>query len=741
MATWEELNKQYNGTNLSTQKTTKSWNDFNAQMKKQAIQQESQTSGIDKALFAKLKEKGIGTSEISKLEPEKVSYLKTFGKETGATLKEFGGQMLRDIRASSQLLATPLAGAIALVPGGATPKEAMRESLKMAKNTLINKKVSIDKGVEDAAKMWLKNRGVGKYGGKDPDIADVAALGVLGFFNLFGDPAFEYGAGLKGAKALKEFATFKKVGEVAKELPEGVNILKGTGIPREIKITEDLKIKVKPTEKEVVFEGYKRRFPTQKALPDNQMAKETQDLVVNTREATGMELQAKFIGDDLVMKPTTPIIKTIQPVVKAGERMYKIIKEEGIKEVKGTPVKIVDGVDTFIHEGTGGWVVSEATTGRYLADSRTKDGAIAKAKFEISNVGEKKFKQLILEKQLTQTTKEDPLIKEAKKYKSAEEFVKAQGIKDFQEKVIAGQDLGSEIGKKVNPDGTITLYHGTSKQNANNILKSGQFNEGTYFSVKKGGTEYGDSPLDVAKRKFGKDAEVIEVKVDARDLESAAAGSEVFTPKKLIKQADGSWASESVKTKSQLTDIWNKAQETNVLPKKETEIKKSKLGLRVKEEAVKEGLVKQMRGLPEYETMNMKEQAQLASNLINSDFEKAKRVAMGQEILEGKLLPESIFIAMKNWAKQNKDVALIRQLAKSHTVEQTTFMGQRIRALGETDPNDPVKIIREIGEARAKKAKITKRELSEEERKIQAEIKRVRKTEQDLEDFINSIVC
>lgn len=117
---------------------------------------------------------------------------------------------------------------------------------------------------------------------------------------------------------------------------------------------------------------------------------------------------------------------------------------------------------------------------------------------------------------------------------------KLSAIDDYQAKVTAGQDLGIKIGKKVNPDGTLTLYHGTSKQNAESILKGGKFNEGVYFSVKKTGTEFGDSPLDVAKRKFGKDATIMEIKVDARDLESAAAGSEVFSPKALFKE-DGIW--------------------------------------------------------------------------------------------------------------------------------------------------------------------------------------------------------
>ena len=136
-----------------------------------------------------------------------------------------------------------------------------------------------------------------------------------------------------------------------------------------------------------------------------------------------------------------------------------------------------------------------------------------------------------------------PLAEEAKKYKTAEEFVK----QDFQNRVIAGQDLLESIkGKNVNPDGTITLYHGTSKQAENNIFKSGKFNASSYFSIYKNGIKYGDSPLDVAKRKFGKDATVMEIKVDPRELELAAAGSEVFSPKELIKGQDGIWRAKGI---------------------------------------------------------------------------------------------------------------------------------------------------------------------------------------------------
>lgn len=55
-----------------------------------------------------------------------------------------------------------------------------------------------------------------------------------------------------------------------------------------------------------------------------------------------------------------------------------------IKIIEGTPIKIWDGVKTFIYKGEGNsWVVSEAKTGKFLAESKTQEGAIAKAKSNI----------------------------------------------------------------------------------------------------------------------------------------------------------------------------------------------------------------------------------------------------------------------------------------------------------------------------------------------------------------------
>lgn len=86
---------------------------------------------------------------------------------------------------------------------------------------------------------------------------------------------------------------------------------------------------------------------------------------------------------------------------------YKIINEGGIlKDVEGKPVKIIDGIDTFIHQGDNpkrtikGFVVSEKSTGRYLASGNTEREAISNTKDAIDKVGIDEFKKLISENQL-----------------------------------------------------------------------------------------------------------------------------------------------------------------------------------------------------------------------------------------------------------------------------------------------------------------------------------------------------
>ena len=242
MATWNDYNKQLSGS-TSDQVSLNSWDNFNSISSRQSFKREADSQDeVDKDLFQRLKLQGIYSSDVNDLGAEKVSYPREFLRTTGSTFANFGGQMIRNIRGSSQILATPFAGLLASVPGGVTPREAMKESLDIAKNVALTKEVDIDYGVEEAARQYLDATSeVDPKGGYKPTITNVAALSMLGFFNLFGDPAFEFGVGLKSAKALKEFAQFKKVSTASKELKEGTSFVKGTTRQVELKYLMILK--------------------------------------------------------------------------------------------------------------------------------------------------------------------------------------------------------------------------------------------------------------------------------------------------------------------------------------------------------------------------------------------------------------------------------------------------------------------------------------------------------------------
>lgn len=148
----------------------------------------------------------------------------------------------------------------------------------------------------------------------------------------------------------------------------------------------------------------------------------------------------------------------------------------------------------------------------------------------------------------------DNLTKEARKYKSAEEFVKAQADKQIEELI------------KESGTGTVKIYHGTDVESANLIKKSGLFksseNQPSFFTKsKKEALEYARN-----KSKYrGKEPEVMEIEVPKWAITKNNAGEiethlgvplyrefgNVYRPKdEELLRAFG---------KPQLTDIWNKA--------------------------------------------------------------------------------------------------------------------------------------------------------------------------------------
>lgn len=108
--------------------------------------------------------------------------------------------------------------------------------------------------------------------------------------------------------------------------------------------------------------------------------------------------------------PKEPVAATPKPTPAPAPEVktqkYQTIHEGGkLKSVQGEPVKIVDGVDTFVHKDeNGNWAVSEATTGRDLTGGGypTRHHALTAAKANINQVGVDKFKKLISDHKLAE---------------------------------------------------------------------------------------------------------------------------------------------------------------------------------------------------------------------------------------------------------------------------------------------------------------------------------------------------
>lgn len=161
----------------------------------------------------------------------------------------------------------------------------------------------------------------------------------------------------------------------------------------------------------------------------------------------------------------------------------------------------------------------------------------------------------------------DSLEQEAKKYNTPEEFVKAKAITE---------KLKSE-GTKVNSDGTVTLYHTTTPENAKSILSSGIFKGtsapiGGMTGVKIDKATFFGTDKKWVEDTWGKGS-VIEVKVPVQYIRKGAGNTKEVYFEGGLKRSGGVWIP-TVKPqstfydklseidlidKSQLTDIWNKA--------------------------------------------------------------------------------------------------------------------------------------------------------------------------------------
>ena len=139
---------------------------------------------------------------------------------------------------------------------------------------------------------------------------------------------------------------------------------------------------------------------------------------------------------------------------------------------------------------------------------------------------------------------------------------------------------------------------------------------------------------------------------------------------------------------------------SDILPNEANKI--SGNSLRIQQNAVEKKLVDKMGDLPEYKSINMKEQADEAIKLINENKQMAIDIIDGKVNPPGNLKSQSIHQALEEVAMREGDGELLTKLAKSHVNTELSESAQKLRIAAERDPHSPVEQIRQLQETRAK---------------------------------------
>lgn len=167
----------------------------------------------------------------------------------------------------------------------------------------------------------------------------------------------------------------------------------------------------------------------------------------------------------------------------------------------------------------------------------------------------------------------------------------------------------------------------------------------------------------------------------------------------------------------------------------------------VKAKALEKEMEDSFKDLAEYTPAVRKEQAAMASDLINTDIERVGRILDGTEELPKGLKGSSLAKAVEMYALKTKDATLIQKLVRSKISSTISESGSELSMLVGRNPRSPLKIARDIVKSRAenlkkrlkgKKVSAAKKEVKE---KIRKALKKAEPDKETWTSFIQDIKC
>ena len=172
--------------------------------------------------------------------------------------------------------------------------------------------------------------------------------------------------------------------------------------------------------------------------------------------------------------------------------------------------------------------------------------------------------------------------------------------------------------------------------------------------------------------------------------------------------------------------------------------KTSKVAKSIEAKTIEKGLTQSFEGLAEYTPITIKEQAEMAANLINSNFDQAKRIINGQEGLPQGMRAGTLIKAMEDYALIHNDTKLALEVANSTLTSETSVHAQEMRTLAERNPDSVVAKIQEIKKARTEnveKNRSIKKVKKETVNEIKKEIEKIKPKKETWASFVDSIKC
>jgi hypothetical protein len=291
-------------------------------------------------------------------------------------------------------------------------------------------------------------------------------------------------------------------------------------------------------------------------------------------------------------------------------------------------------------------------------------------------------------------------------------------MKQGNEQITVTLEPGTKILDLTSPD-----YDGPSPTSGNKLKK---------YALKNGYDGASDSTQTVI---YNTDKIIVKKVSEVIKAESATKGK----PKSLNQKSE---QQETAPTKGGVKPLGK--------PKIKTEstVGTSKLAERVRKDAIKKKMIygfdKTFNDLPDYDKVNRKQQFEKATELVLNDLHTATEIAMGRQSAPDGLLNNSVWMAVKEYAENTKNINLMRELAHSDLVTRATGMGQEIAMLAEKNPFSPIELARQIRKERVKTAERRSKTTVEKEAKTVEKV--VKKSEAEItketwNDFIKGLEC